>query len=59
MTYMCSVIGAYSCAVDAERCIRALKRIGCMGATVCEAILNMDSTTVGKSLLQNAGKSDV
>ena len=33
---MCSVVGAYSCAVDAEQCIRALKRVGCVGATVCE-----------------------
>ena len=46
VTYMCSVVGAYSCAVDAEQCIRALKRTGCTGATVCEARLNME-TTVG------------
>eukprot|EP01043_Picozoa_sp_COSAG02_P048034 COSAG02_NODE_4672_length_5107_cov_5.286142_5_plen_74_part_00 len=56
VTYMCSVVGAYSCAVDAEQCIRALKRTGCTGATVCEARLNME-TTVGKSLLQST--SDV
>ena len=36
MTYMCSVVGTYSCAVDAEQTVRALKRVGCAGATVCE-----------------------
>ena len=28
VTYLCSVVGVYSCAVDAEQCIRALKRTG-------------------------------
>ena len=37
VTYLCSVVGVYTCAVDAEQCIRALKRVGCEGATVCEA----------------------
>eukprot|EP01052_Picozoa_sp_SAG31_P071454 SAG31_NODE_30369_length_382_cov_0.731449_1_plen_63_part_00 len=25
VTYLCSVVGVYTCAVDAEQCIRALK----------------------------------
>ena len=58
VTYMCTVVGAYSCAVDAEQCIRALKRTVCTGATVSEARLNME-TDVGNFLLQNASNSDV
>ena len=52
VTYLCSVVGVYTCAVDAEQCIRALKRTGCTGATVCEARLNME-TEVGNSLLHD------
>eukprot|EP01043_Picozoa_sp_COSAG02_P021767 COSAG02_NODE_1114_length_14502_cov_140.830035_15_plen_169_part_00 len=33
----------YTCAVDAEQCIRALKRVGCVGATVCETRLNAEA----------------
>ena len=58
VTYMCSVIGAYSCAVDAEQCIRALKRVGCTGATVCEARLNVETTT-GECFLTNGATSEV
>ena len=28
VTYLCSVVGVYSCAVDAQQCIRVLKRVG-------------------------------
>ena len=37
VTYLCSVVGVYTCAVDAEQCIRALKRVGCDGATLTKA----------------------
>ena len=40
VTYMCTIVGAYSCAVDANQCVRSLRRVGCMGATVCEVRLN-------------------
>ena len=36
VTYMCTIVGAYSCAVDANQCVRSLRRVGCMGATVRE-----------------------
>ena len=58
VTYMCSVVGAYSCGVDAEQCIRRLKRVGCDGATVCEARLNAETTT-GECLLANGGTSEI
>ena len=58
VTYMCSVVGTYSCAVDAEQTVRALKRVGCAGATVCEARLNAETTT-GECLLANSGTSEV
>ena len=58
LTYLCSVVGAYSCAVDAEQCIRALRRVGCVGATVCEARLNAETPT-GECLLANGATSEV
>ena len=58
VTYMGSVVGTYSCAVDAEQTVRALKRVGCAGATVCEARLNAETTT-GECLLANSGTSEV
>ena len=58
VTYLCSVVGVYTCAVDAEQCIRALKRVGCVGATVCETRLNAQTTT-GESLLANGGTSEI
>ena len=50
VTYMCTIVGAYSCAVDANQCVRSLRRVGCMGATVCEVRLNSETPT-GVSLL--------
>ena len=58
VTYLCSVVGVYSCAVDAQQCIRALRRVGCVGATVCEARLNAETTT-GECLLANGGTSEI
>ena len=49
VTYMCTIVGAYSCAVDANQCVRSLQRVGCMGATVCEVRLNSETPT-GASL---------
>ena len=34
--YMCTIVGVYSCAVDANQCVRGLQRVGCVGATICE-----------------------
>ena len=45
VTYMCTIVGAYSCAVDANQCVRSLRRVGCMGATVCEVRLNSETPT--------------
>ena len=28
VTYMCTIVGAYSCAVDANQCVRSLRRVG-------------------------------
>ena len=51
MTYLCSVVGVYSSAVDAQQCIRALRRVGCVGATVCEAKLNAETTLDNRGTL--------
>ena len=40
VTYMCTIVGVYSCAVDANQCVRSLRRVGCVGATICEVRLN-------------------
>ena len=58
VTYLCSVVGTYSCAVDAEQTVRALKRVGCEGAIVCETRLN-EETTTGQCLLANGATSEV
>ena len=58
VTYMCTIVGAYSCAVDANQCVRSLRRVGCMGATVCEVRLNSETPT-GASLLASGSTSDV
>jgi hypothetical protein len=58
VTYLCSVVGVYSCAVDAQQCIRALASVGCDGAAVCEARLNAETTT-GECLLANGGTSEI
>ena len=40
VSYSCSVIGVYTSAVDANQIVRMLRRIGSVGAVVCEARLN-------------------
>ena len=30
VSYMCTIVGVYSCAVDANQCVRALRRVGCI-----------------------------
>ena len=53
VTYiLCTIVGVYSCAVDANQCVRSLRRVGCIGATVCEARLNSETPT-GASLLKH------
>ncbi len=58
VTYMCTIVGVYSCAVDANQCVRALRRVGCIGATVCEVRLNSETPT-GASLLKHGSTSEV
>ena len=45
VSYMCTIVGVYSCAVDANQCVRALRRVGCIGAIVVEARLNSETPT--------------
>ena len=28
VSYLCTIVGVYSCAVDANQCVRALRRVG-------------------------------
>ena len=58
VSYLCTIVGVYSCAVDANQCVRALRRVGCIGATVCEARLNSE-TPIGTTLLANDSTSEV
>ena len=58
VSYMCTIVGVYSCAVDANQCVRALRRVGCIGAIVVEARLNSETPT-GTSLLATGSTSEV
>ena len=58
VSYMCTIVGVYSCAVDANQCVRGLQRVGCVGATICEVRLNSETPT-GVSLLTIGSTSDV
>ena len=58
VSYMCTIVGVYSCAVDANQCVRGLQRVGCVGATICKVRLNSETPT-GVSLLTIGSTSDV
>ena len=58
VSYMCTIVGVYSCAVDANQCVRGLQRVGCVGATICEVRLNGETQT-GRSLLASTSTSEV
>ena len=59
VTYMGSVVGTYSCAVDAQQTIRALKRVGCEGAIVCEIFVTLgQGITGGRTLYFNGTNFD-
>ena len=58
VSYMCTIVGVYSCAVDANQCVRGLQRVGCVGATICKVRLNSE-TPMGVSLLTIGSTSDV
>ena len=53
VSYLGSITGVYSCAVDGAQAVRALQRAGCCGAVVCEARLNSETET--GSLLMAGG----
>ena len=53
VSYSCSVIGVYTSAVDANQIVRMLRRIGSVGAVVCEARLNTE-TAIGHALLSTS-----
>ena len=50
VSYFGSILGVYSCAVDANQTIRQLRRTGSVDAIVTEARLN-EETCTGKTLL--------
>ena len=58
VSYMCTIVGVYSCAVDANQCVRGLQRVGCVGATICEVRLNSETQT-GRSLSASTSTSEV
>ena len=43
VTYMCTIVGVYSRAVDANQCVRALRRVGCIGGRVRRALRSPSS----------------
>ena len=45
VSYMCTIVGVYSCAVDANQCVRGLQRVGCVGA-----MLTMIPTLLGLAI---------
>ena len=55
VSYLNSITGVYTCAVDGAQAVRALRRAGCYGAVVCEARLNSETET--GSLLMTGGVS--
>ena len=57
VSYMCTIVGVYSCAVDANQCVRRLRRVGCAGAAICEVRLNSETQT-GRSLLASTSTSE-
>ena len=58
VTYMCTIVGVYSCAVDANQCVRALRRVGCIGATVCEVRLNSETPTDSTAVVETTHTLD-